>query len=77
MTPLDRATELAALLLRHPDDWVPRLPHDAALRLGDDEVVWLGGVRMRRMAEKRGAAWWELTWGRQAAVVTEERVGTK
>ena len=68
MTPLDRATELAAILLRHPEDWVPRLPHDAALRLGADEVVYLGGVRMRRMP-----GWWELTWGRQAAVVREER----
>jgi len=75
MTPLDRAIELARILSRITSDrWVKFLPHDAALRLGADEVVWLGGVRMRRIAEKRGAAWWELTWGRQAAVVRAERV---
>jgi hypothetical protein len=50
---LNRAVECAAMLNLVGDNWVPRLPHDAALR--DNAIVWLGGVRMQRIE-----TWWEL-----------------
>lgn len=69
---LDRATECATMLLAFGDRWIPKLPHDAALRHDrDGTYALLGGVAMRRRVEN-GQAWWELREGLRRAVVVPE-----